>query len=202
MSPELPEALRVALLVGAAFDDLGIAYHLGGSFASSIHGVPRQTQDLDIVVELSADSVAALSSRLAGEFHVDPESARRAVRERSSFNLVHLDSGIKVDLFIRGNEPFDREEFRRHRAEFVQMDPERRLWVKSAEDTLLRKLQWYRLGGGVSERQWADVLGIARIQGERLDGEYLRRWAGEIGVGDLLERVLRAASGGSGAPQG
>ncbi len=195
MTPELPEALRVALLVSAVFDDLGIAYHVGGSFASSIHGIPRQTQDLDMVAALPPESIVALSDRLAGEFHVDPESARRAVSERSSFNLIHLESGIKVDVFIRGKDPFDHEEFRRHRAEPVQFGPQQRLFIKSAEDTLLRKLQWYRLGGEASDRQWSDSLGIVRVQGERLDLDYLRHWAVEIGVADLLSRVLHAAAG-------
>ena len=195
MTPELPETLRVALQVTAVFDELGIAYHLDGSFASSIHGVPRQTQDVDMVVAMTAETAVALASRLAGVFHADSESARRAVHEHGSFNLIHRDSGIKVDLFIRGDAPFDHEEFRRHRSELVQRDPERRVFVKTAEDILLRKLQWYRLGGEVSDRQWSDILGIVRVQGERLDREHLRRWAEELRTTDLLDRALGSATG-------
>lgn len=190
MSPELPQALQVALRVIDVLESMGIQYHLGGSYASSIHGIPRQTQDIDLVVDLTPDSAAALAQRLAGEFYADARSASEAAREKRSFNLIHLDSGIKVDLFVLAAAPFDVEEFRRHRRERVQLEPERFAYVKSPEDIVLRKLQWYRMGGEVSDRQWADVEGIVRTQGEALDREYLRRWARELKVDDLLERAL------------
>jgi hypothetical protein len=126
---------------------------------------------------------------VSGDFYVDEQSAGRAVRDKSSFNLIHLASGVKVDLFVRGDAPFDLEEFRRHRPELVQTEPERRIQVKSAEDIVLRKLLWYRLGGEVSDRQWTDVQEVARIQGDALDRAYLERWASELGVEDLLQRL-------------
>ena len=190
MTPDLPQALRVALRVIEALESLGVRYHIGGSFASSVHGIPRQTQDIDIVADLSPDAAVALAGELAGEFYADSESARFAAREKQSFNLVHFDSGIKIDIFVLGDARFDREEFRRHHAELVQIEPQRRAFIKSAEDTILRKLQWYRMGGEVSERQWRDVEGIVRTQGERLDREYLQHWAAELGVADLLARIL------------
>jgi hypothetical protein len=190
MSPELPEGLRVALRVIDVLDDLGFRYHVGGSYASSIHGIPRQTQDIDLVVELPPSGAAPLAAKLGDEFYVDEESVRRAARDRSSVNVIHLDSGIKVDLFVRGDSPFDLEEFRRHRRELIRREPERYVYVKTPEDTLLRKLSWYRMGGEVSDRQWNDVLGIARTQCETLDREYLERWARELGIEGLLEKVL------------
>jgi hypothetical protein len=190
MPPELPETLRVALHVIDVLEELGIRYHLGGSYASSIHGIPRHTQGIDLVVELSPSAVHPFVSRLAGDFFVNEESAREASRAKGSFNLVHLDSGFKVDIFVRGDDPFDREEFARHRPQLIRTEPDRQVFVKSPEDILLRKLQWYRLGGGLSERQWADIQGIARTQGGRLDRAYLERWAKELGVDDLLEKVL------------
>ena len=195
MSPELPESLRVALQVVDALDQLGIRYHLGGSYASSIHGIPRQTQDIDFVVDLRLSQAGQLATKLEGDFYVDEQRARQAIERRSSFNLVHVGSGIKVDFFVRGDEPFDLEEFARHRPELLQTEPERRVFVKTPEDTLLRKLQWYRLGGEVSDRQWSDVLGVARIQGDRLDRPYLERWSGELGVADLLQRALGSDRG-------
>ncbi len=192
MSPELPEALRVALRVIDALEAMGVRYHVGGSYASSIHGVPRQTQDIDLVVELTPQSATTVVRTLAVEFYADESSAREAAIEHGCFNLIHRDTAVKVDIFVRGESAFDLEEFRRHRGELMQLDPERRVMVKSAEDTLLRKLQWYRLGGEVSDRQWSDVLGIVRTQGERLDREYLIRWAANLQVGDLLEKVLPA----------
>ena len=106
MSPEHPEALLVALRVVEILERLGVPYHLGGSFASSIHGIPRQTQDIDVVVDLSVSKAAELCRLVEGEFYVAAETARRAVDHRSSFNLIHLRSAIKVDLFIKGRKPF------------------------------------------------------------------------------------------------
>ena len=189
MTPDLPQALQVALRVIDALESLGVRYHIGGSYASSIHGIPRQTQDIDLVAALSPDSAAALARQLSGQFYADESSARAAACAKKSFNLVHLDSGIKVDVFALGDAPFDREEF--GNAEPVQVDPQHRAFVKSPEDTILRKLLWYRLGGEVSERQWSDIVGISRIQGDRLDLEHLHRWALELGVADLLDEVLR-----------
>ncbi len=191
MSPELPEALQVALRVIDALEAMGIQYHLGGSYASSIHGIPRQTQDVDLVVDVTPDSASALAQRLSGEFYADARSAHEAAREKRSFNFIHLDSGIKVDFFVLAAAPFDKEEFQRHRRERVQVGPERFAYVKSPEDIILRKLQWYRMGGEVSDRQWADVVGIVLTQGEAVNREYLRRWARELGVEDLLKRVLK-----------
>ncbi len=189
------ELLRAVLEVVEALDALGVPYHVGGSLASSVHGIPRQTNDLDLVVDLPTAAVAPLEERLRGNFYVDAESIRRAIRQRRSFNLVHLATGFKIDVFLQGRSPFDRMEFARlgrHRLE----DLPRELAVKSAEDTVLRKLEWYRLGTEVSDRQWSDVLGVIRTQGDRLDVDYLRRWAPELGVADLLERALQAATGG------
>lgn len=193
MSPELPESLDVVLRVIGVLEVLGIRYHLGGSYASSVHGIPRQTQDVDIVAEVPYEAIRDLVAELRGDFYVDESGAIRAVRERTSFQLVHLDSGIKVDIFVRGDSAFDLEEFSRHRPEPIGPGQQRRLVVKSAEDTVLRKLQWFRMGGEVSERQWRDVLGVLRAQAGRLDRAYLERWASELGVRDLLERALGAS---------
>lgn len=190
MSPELPEALQVALRVIDVLDELGIRYHVGGSYASSIHGIPRQTQDIDLVVELPPRAAGPLASKLGDAFYVDEKSVSRAAREKTSVNVIHLESGIKVDLFVRGDAPFDLEEFRRHRREMIRRDPERYVYVKTAEDILLRKLSWYRMGGETSDRQWSDVLGIARTHGETLDRAYLERWGRELAVEDLLDRAL------------
>lgn len=190
MTPELPQALQVALRVIEALEACGAHYHIGGSFASSIHGIPRQTQDIDLVADLTPDAAAALARQLSGEFYADADSAREAARDKRSFNLVHFDSGIKIDIFILGESPFDLEEFRRHRAQLIQIDPQRQAFVKSAEDIILRKLQWFRMGGEVSERQWRDVEGIVRTQGTSLDRQYLQRWSTELGVADLLDKLL------------
>ncbi len=190
MTPERPQALAVALEVIGLLERLGIGYQVGGSYASSVHGIPRQTQDVDLVVEVDERSVAALLDGLPEDYYRDLEGAVEAVRRRSSFNVVHLPSGVKVDLFVCGDEPFDREELARSVEVRLPSAPERAIRFKSAEDTILSKLQWFRLGGEVSERQWADVLGILAAQGSELDADYLERWAERLRLGDLLARAL------------
>ena len=189
----ISQALQVTLAVVDVLERLGIAYHLGGSFASSIHGVPRQTRDADLVADVRVQHVEGLVRLLGDAFYVDGAMIAEAISRRSSFNLVHFESGFKVDVFVLGQDPFDLEEFRRRQPTRLVQEPPRDVFVKSPEDTILRKLAWYRLGGQVSERQWLDVVGILKLQAGGLDRAYLDRWARALGVLDLLEGALRQA---------
>lgn len=190
MSPEHPQALWVALQVIGVLERLGIDYHLGGSYASSIHGVPRQTQDVDLVADLPTSLAVALVEGLGPDYYADAESALRAAKQRSSFNVLHLATGVKVDIFCLGDSAFDRAEFERARpAQLRGLGRDVEVRIKSPEDTVLRKLAWFRSGGEVSDRQWGDVVGCLEAQGETLDRSYLERWAAELGVQDLLERA-------------
>ena len=196
MTPPDPEALRVALIVIEALERLGIAYHLGGSYASAIHGIPRQTHDVDLIVALAPEQAGPLAELLLREFFIDVESVKRAATERSSCNLIHHATGVKIDLFVPGQAPFDESELSRRVAVRIGggdsggESGSRLIYVKSPEDILLRKLLWYRAGGEVSDRQWEDVRGIIRVQASRLDQGYLRMWAIRLGIEDLLDRVF------------
>ena len=190
MTPLEPEALQVAFLVIDVLQDLGLEYHLGGSYASAVHGIPRQTHDVDLVVEMGPGVERKIATALEGRFYVDEPAIARAVRERSSFNVVHLDTGIKVDLFVKGSSPFDESEFGRRVPIRVGDSPPKEIFLKSAEDTILRKLLWYRMGGEVSDRQWQDVRGVVGVQAEALDRAYLGEWADRLGVRDLLDLAL------------
>jgi hypothetical protein len=156
-----------------------------------VHGIPRQTQDIDIVADLSPKAVPPLVEQLDGEFYVDRAAAERAVARKDSFNLIHHATAIKVDVFVQGDDPFDRSEMgRSHRTRLESGSPAG-IFVKSPEDTILRKLRRYRDGGDVSERQWLDVLSIFRVQGSRLEQEYLKRWSRHLAVEDLLDHAIR-----------
>jgi hypothetical protein len=115
--------MEIALRVIETLEDLGISYHLGGSFASSVHGTPRQARDVDLAVDLPLAAVPALVARLQGEFYLDDERIRGAIKHRASFNLIHLGTGLKIDMFVRGPGSFDRSAFQRHAPYRLVQDP-------------------------------------------------------------------------------
>ncbi len=194
MAPEgLPDPLRVALAVTGILERLGVPYVTAGSFASSVHGEPRSTDDVDIVAELRPAHVAALVNALGREWYVSEETVRDAVARATSFNAVHLASGVKVDLFVVGADPFDAHRVATGRSVRVADEPGAVLRVDTAEHTVLRKLEWFRRGGETSERQWRDVVGVLRAQGNRLDRRELAAWTERLGVEDLLGRALHEA---------
>ncbi len=189
------EIARITLLVAHALEQVGVPYAVGGSLASSLHGVMRSTFDVDIVADMREEHIQPLVAALSKEFYVDDEMMRDALRRRSSFNLIHYETAFKVDIFIRKMRPFDQMQLERRKLSVIVADPEQSVYVISPEDTILAKLEWYRLGGQVSEQQWRDVLGILKVRAGELDLAYLRTWARELQVTDLLERALNEAGG-------
>ncbi len=189
----IPEPIAVTLLVIEVLDQLGVAYLVGGSLASTVHGELRTTLDADLVADLHPEHIAPFVKALASAFYVDEGMIREALDRRGGFNLIHLETMFKVDVFVPKLRAFDREQMRRRARHVVVAEPELAIYVATAEDTILAKLEWYRLGGGVSERQWRDVIGVITVQAERLDTAYLRCWAPSLGVADLFEQALAEA---------
>jgi hypothetical protein len=181
-------ALDVAILVARAIESVGGTYFVGGSLASSMQGEPRATNDVDIVMEIPLGKIRSFVETLGSDFEVDVDQLRDALRTGTSCNIFYLPQLTKVDLFGVGPSPYDETEFSR-RAPVRLPSSNATLVVKSPEDTVLRKLWWYREGGEVSERQWHDVVQVLRFSGDRMDVAYLERWGAELGVEDLLERA-------------
>lgn len=184
------DPILVALRVAEALEACRVRYLIGGSLASSMSGEPRATLDIDLVVALTPPDVQPFVERLGGDFYADVDIIGRAVEQRSSANILHYPTSMKIDLFMMGGTPLDEAQMARRLRTQVSSDPDRFLYVYAPEDILLQKLRWYRLGGEISERQWRDVLGIVRVQAGRLDAEYLRRGAAILRVEDLLVKAM------------
>lgn len=194
MAPEgLPDPLRVALAVVAVLDRLGVPYVTAGSFASSLHGEPRSTDDVDLVADLRPAHAVPLVNALGRDWYVSEAAVRDGIARGASFNAVHLATGVKVDVFVVGSDRFDARRVATARNVRVSDEPPAALRVDTPEHTVLRKLEWFRRGGETSDRQWRDVLGVLRAQGMRLDRQELASWADHLGVSDLLTRALGEA---------
>ena len=184
--------LELACEVARLLDDLDVPYALGGSLASSLVGEPRSTVDVDIAAGLDAATARALVERLDASFYVPSEAIDRAVEAATSFNVVDVDSALKVDLFVTGAGLLDRRQLERRRAVELPGTDER-IWVTSTEDQVLRKLDWYRQTDAISDRQWRDVLGLLSVNVGSLDLAYLRSTAAQVGLEVLLEEALDEA---------
>ena len=176
--------------VANAFQRLGIRYYVGGSVASSFHGAMRSTMDVDIVADIVEKDVAPLLNELKDAFYASDVAIHEAVRRRSCFNLIHLATSFKVDVFIHRGREFDESVFARTVMGQIGSSDIFVVPIASAEDAIISKLEWYRQGGEVSERQWSDITAVFKILGSEADVTYLRTSADQVGVADLLQRLF------------
>jgi hypothetical protein len=182
------DAIDVALAVARAIESVGGAYFVGGSVASSLQGEPRATNDIDVVVELPLGRLSDFARALGSDFEVDLDMLRDALLSGRTCNIFFLPAVMKVDLFAVGSTQFDEAEFARRKAVPVRPSGET-LVLKTPEDTVLRKLLWFVAGGGVSDRQWRDIVEVLRVSGPGMDRAYLASWASRLGVDSLLEKA-------------
>lgn len=191
----MDESLLVTLRIAEVLDDLEVRWFLGGSLASSIHGIPRATLDADIVADLRAPLVSAFLRALGKDWYREEQSVRDAIRNRSCFNLIHLGSAMKVDIFVPKLRRFEGGQFSRALRIPVAEGSTIKIPVCSAEDIVLAKLEWYRAGGELSDRQWGDILSVLRVNAKNLDFEGMRERAIELAVSDLLASALTQVGG-------
>ncbi len=187
------EPVEVTLKVTTVLEKLSVPYLIGGSLASTLYGMVRTTQDADIVAQMRLEHVQPFVAALQDEFYVDEQMAAEAIQGSSSFNIIHRETIFKVDIFVPRLRPFLQSQLARAQRQTFFFDTEVSARFASPEDTILSKLEWYRLGGEISDRQWRDILGVLKTRAGELELDYLRKWAGELEVGDLLERALQEA---------
>ena len=189
-----PDLLTAVEPVVKAFEKLGVPYYIGGSVASSAYGIARMTLDVDMVTVLAPENVSAFVEMLKANYYISEEMILDAIQRKSSFNIIHLETMLKVDIFITKDRPYNNEVFRRKRKE--RLDDEQgsaEVFLASSEDIILNKLDWYHLGGDISEQQWNDILGVIKVQSDLLDKKYLSHWATELGLSNLLAKAFRDA---------
>lgn len=173
-----------------ALDDLKISYAIGGSIASSVYGKVRFTQDADITVAPFGDEAGQLYDVLKEAFYISKDAMNEAISDRGSFNIIHLKSAFKIDLFIQKDNDFHELMFVRRKK--VKLDEliDHLFDIVSAEDVILLKLQWYQSADCISQRQWSDVLGVLTVQAGSLDMEHLRSYSEKLGLDVLLEKAV------------
>lgn len=178
-----------------ALEHLGVGYFIGGSLASAAHGVARATIDADLVADLRADHVAPLVRQLSSAYYLDEARVASAVAHRRTFNAIHLATMVKVDVFVLKARAFDHRELARAVEARIGEASTRTFRFASAEDIVLAKLEWFRAGGDVSDRQWSDVVNVVRVRGSNFDWAYTETWCDALGVADLVERLKHEAAG-------
>jgi hypothetical protein len=188
------EPVEVTLKVTQILEELGIPYLIGGSLASTLYGMVRTTQDSDIITEMKAEHIPPFVAALEDEFYIDDQMIASAIQHNGSFNIIHRETIFKLDNFIPHPRPFLQSQLIRAQKQTFTFATEVSANFATPEDTILAKLEWYRLGGESSERQWRDILGVLKTRAAELDIDYLQKWATEIKVHDLLERALRSAA--------
>jgi hypothetical protein len=192
------DPLQVTRKLVLVLEKLNIRYLVGGSLASSLHGIPRATQDVDVVAEITEKQVPALVERLATDFFIDEKQVMEAVSAKRSFNIIDKEDLFKVDIFVQRNDAISREEMNRRIRYAIADSGGDSLYLCSAEDTIINKLQWFEMGGNVSARQWDDAVNVIKVQMGRLDMAYLHRVARDLDIEGLLAKAIREAEESTG----
>lgn len=184
--------IRAVEPVTKLFEKIGIPYYIGGSIASSILGLSRTTMDVDIVSAITLDKIDDIYKDLRDKYYIDKEMISEAIKNHSSFNIIHFESMFKIDIFILKDRDYDKECFLRKTRDNLKIGENKlEIFISSPEDIILNKLEWFKSGFEASERQLKDVKGVMKVQGKNLDFEYLKKWSLKLGINNLLEKALK-----------
>jgi hypothetical protein len=184
---EMLNEMEILALVGKRLEDLHVPYYVGGGIASITHGEERLTKDADVVIRILPVHIPRFVKALENDFVISADAVQDALTQRYAFNIIHIDTAFKIDFYpITDEDEMEIDAFaRRQRIDIGTGE----IWMASAEDVILAKLRWFRKGGETSEKQWRDVLGVLKVQGDNLDFAYLEQQGKRFGLADLLERA-------------
>lgn len=188
-----PDILAALDIVIECFEKLGIDYYIGGSVASSTYGIARATMDVDLIANIEMNLTDNMVGILSKDYYIEADTVRDSIQRKTSFNLIHLKTMLKIDVFILKNQPYDSEAFTRRKQDTLEEVSSRKFYLSSPEDVILSKLQWFQLGDRASSQQWKDVLGVVKVQGDKLDTQYLKKWATVLNLSDLLKCAFNDA---------
>jgi hypothetical protein len=173
-------------------EQLKVPYAVTGSMASSAYGDPRLTNDIDVVADLQSRHVAGFCAAFPEpDFYCPPSFVSDAVNRRFQFNVLHPESGYKIDVMVAGQSEFD--QLRLRRAVRVHSGPNLVPLFASPEDVILKKLEYFKEGG--SEKHIRDILGVLKTQGERIDRTYIAEWAARLAVTSEWKLILSRLTG-------
>lgn len=171
-----------------ALEKNGVSYMLTGAFAVNYYGKARLTHDIDLVVQISLDDADKVVSLFQDEFYVALEGIIDAVKHGTMFNLIHPETGIKIDCWMLKHKEYDELSFSRKRREIIF---DQKMYISSPEDLIITKLDWYKKSE--TQKHYEDVVGIFEIQEGKLDIDYIKKWAAHLSflniVGDVLKKI-------------
>src|SRR4030067_2113100 len=176
------------VVISRILESLNISYMITGSQASAYYGEPRFTRDIDIVAEINPGQVEGFITYFPpDEFYCDKEMIEAEIKKRGQFNIIHAASGLKIDIILTKTTPFSQTEFARRNRSAVF--PDQDAYFASAEDVIIKKMEYYREGG--SEKHLRDITGILKISGEEVDRNYISEWSQRLGLTEIWEAVLK-----------
>ena len=189
-----PDILNALQPIVCVFEKLSIPYYVAGSVASSMYGLARATLDIDIVADVKHHNISQLRQFLEKEYYIDEDLIKEAIRDKSSFNLIHLDTAIKIDIFVFKGSSYERTAIeRRIKNRLGENVQEPEIYFSSPEDVIIAKLQWYKKGRSISERQWFDVIGVIKVQSDFLNKKYLQNFAKRLSIFKSLKKAFEEA---------
>jgi len=188
----MQDPIWLAAKIGNILDTLSIPYYVGGSIASSAHGEPRSTQDADIAISIRKEQTQSLMQAMQSEFYISDIAVEDALRGRSSsFNVIHLETAIKADIYlIKPDREYEQSQLSRRQQFYPDDRPELTFYICSPEDIILQKLIWYRMSRFQSDKQWRDILGVMKLQADSLDRAYLQHWSSQLNVASEIDRAF------------